>query len=379
MRIALQHVGHAAGARSGRPRRASRAPAGRARPATAPADAAPGPRRRSGRPSCAGSAMRTGPGTRPACAAHRAQRAALGVVDALAAHLDRAGRRSAAARAAPCRASSCPSPIRRRCRASRRAAAAASRRRTAWNAALAEPAARDREVDADVARRASRIGASAATGCTTRCGRLVDQLARVRVLRVREHLRGLADLDQPAALHHADAVGEAAHQVQVVRDEQQRHAHLAPAARRAARGSAPGSSRRARSSARRQISSLRLAGQRHRDHRALALAAGELVRVGVDAPLRVRDAGALRAARSRAPAPRSCAAPSCSSSTSPIWLPTVYSGFSAVIGSWKIIAIVGAADAAHLAFGLRRADPRRRSGSRRSSSPRRPAAAPTAR
>ncbi len=31
--------------------------------------------------------------------------------------------------------------------------------------------------------------------------------------------------------------------------------------------------------------------------------------------------------------------PSCSSSTSPIWLPTVYSGFSAVIGSWKIIAI----------------------------------------
>ena len=31
--------------------------------------------------------------------------------------------------------------------------------------------------------------------------------------------------------------------------------------------------------------------------------------------------------------------PRCSSSTSPIWLPTVYSGFSAVIGSWKIIAI----------------------------------------
>ncbi len=30
--------------------------------------------------------------------------------------------------------------------------------------------------------------------------------------------------------------------------------------------------------------------------------------------------------------------PSCSSSTSPTWLPTVYSGLSAVIGSWKIIA-----------------------------------------
>ena len=39
----------------------------------------------------------------------------------------------------------------------------------------------------------------------------------------------------------------------------------------------------------------------------------------------------------------SCAArpdrPSCSSSTSAIWLPTGYSGLSAVIGSWKIIAI----------------------------------------
>ncbi len=31
------------------------------------------------------------------------------------------------------------------------------------------------------------------------------------------------------------------------------------------------------------------------------------------------------------------ARPSCSSSTSPIWLPIVYSGFSAVIGSWKIM------------------------------------------
>jgi hypothetical protein len=41
-----------------------------------------------------------------------------------------------------------------------------------------------------------------------------------------------------------------------------------------------------------QISSLRLAGQRHGDHGALALAAGELVRVGVDALLGLGDAGA---------------------------------------------------------------------------------------
>ena len=37
------------------------------------------------------------------------------------------------------------------------------------------------------------------------------------------------------------------------------------------------------------ISSLRLVGERHRDHRALAHAAGELVRVVVDAPGRVGD------------------------------------------------------------------------------------------
>ena len=37
------------------------------------------------------------------------------------------------------------------------------------------------------------------------------------------------------------------------------------------------------------ISELRVAGERLRDHRALPLAAGELVRVGVDTPFRVRD------------------------------------------------------------------------------------------
>ena len=45
--------------------------------------------------------------------------------------------------------------------------------------------------------------------------------------------------------------------------------------------------------------------ERHRDHHALAHAAGELVRVGVDAPARVGDARPGRAARprGRAPAP----------------------------------------------------------------------------
>ena len=60
------------------------------------------------------------------------------------------------------------------------------------------------------------------------------------------------------------------------------------------------------------IRSLRPAGERHRDHRPLALAARELVRIRVDAPLRLRDAGAREQpiARSRAALrpSRSCSA-----------------------------------------------------------------------
>ena len=56
------------------------------------------------------------------------------------------------------------------------------------------------------------------------------------------------------------------------------------------------------------ISSLRPAGERHGDHRPLPLPARELVRVGVDPPLRLRECRSWRAARS--PAPRAWARPS---------------------------------------------------------------------
>ena len=71
------------------------------------------------------------------------------------------------------------------------------------------------------------------------------------------------------------------------------------------------------------------AGQRHGDHRALALAAGQLVRVGVDAPLGLGDAGArqqldgararrVRAQRLRAaPAPRRSGCPPCTAGSAP--------------------------------------------------------------
>ena len=81
----------------------------------------------------------------------------------------------------------------------------------------------------------------------------------------------------------------------------------------------------------------RIAGQRHRDHHALAHAAGELVRIFVDAPLGRGDAdapqqldGALARLRRRAAA--------MAQQHSMIWSPMVKLGLSDVIGSWKIIA-----------------------------------------
>ena len=66
---------------------------------------------------------------------------------------------------------------------------------------------------------------------------------------------------------------------------------------------------------------LRVAGQRHGDHHPLAHAAGELVRIGAEAALRVRDADQTAAARARARAAPRASSRWCSSSASPIWSP----------------------------------------------------------
>ena len=97
----------------------------------------------------------------------------------------------------------------------------------------------------------------------------------------------------------------------------------------------------------------RLAGERDRDHHALAHAAGELMRIVADAPRRRRGSGPRRAARSRARARLAPSARPWTVSASAIWSPTRITGFSAVIGSWKISAMRGAAHRAHLALGQR--------------------------
>jgi hypothetical protein len=87
--------------------------------------------------------------------------------------------------------------------------------------------------------------------------------------------------------------------------------------------------------------SLRLGRQRQGDHHALAHAAGELVRIVVDALGRRRDAGVLQQADGAVTG-------ACCLATRGRWVrmvstscrPTVYSGFSEVSGSWKMAPIL---------------------------------------
>ena len=108
-----------------------------------------------------------------------------------------------------------------------------------------------------------------------------------------ENRGGGADFDQPASLHDADPFRKAPDEIQIVSDQDHRHAELALQLRQ-------------------QLENLRLnrhierggrlvgdqqlgaACERHRDHRALALAARELVRIAVKAPLGLGDAGAAQ-------------------------------------------------------------------------------------
>ena len=122
-------------------------------------------------------------------------------------------------------------------------------------------------------------------------GPAVDELARIGMLRPLDHVRGAALLDHHALLHHRDAVGEAAHQVQVVRDEKERHSRLgAEVLEQLEDLQADGDIERSG----RLIGDqqFRIAGERHGDHGALALPARELVRIAARAALGIVDADA---------------------------------------------------------------------------------------
>ncbi|MNX98889.1 hypothetical protein D3C86_1313150 [compost metagenome] len=110
--------------------------------------------------------------------------------------------------------------------------------------------------------------------------------------RIGKHLGCLAGLHQHALLHYPHALRERTHQVQVMGDQHHRHAELGlEVAQQIQDLGADGHvERRGRLVGQQQLGP---AGQRHGDHRALALAARQLVREAVEPVGGVADAGAL--------------------------------------------------------------------------------------
>ncbi len=141
------------------------------------------------------------------------------------------------------------------------------------------------------------------------------------MLRRGKELRGLAGLDQHALLHDANALGKGTHQIQVMGDQHDCHAELGlEVAQQVENLRTDGDIERGGRFVRQQ--QLRAAGQRHSNHRALALPpeswCGKLSKRCAASLMPVRSSSAI--ARSRA-ARRS--SPSCSASVSTIWLPIV--------------------------------------------------------
>ena len=129
-----------------------------------------------------------------------------------------------------------------------------------------------------------------------------EQHLRVVVLRLREDARDRPLLDHLAGAHDVDAVGEAADDAEVVGDEDHRHAEpRLQALQKLQDLRLDGHVERGRRLVGDQ--DVGIVGERHGDHHALPLAAGKLVRIGVDAPLRAAGSAPAAGARSPARAP----------------------------------------------------------------------------
>ena len=129
-----------------------------------------------------------------------------------------------------------------------------------------------------------------------------EQRRGVGMLRRGEDLFDRPLLDDLAAVHDADRIGDAAHDAEIMGDEQQAHAEP-----RADIGEQRQDlrlhgdvERRGRLVRDQQIG---LVGERHRDHHALPLAAGQLVRIACQAASRDRECRPASRVRGSAPAP----------------------------------------------------------------------------
>ena len=119
--------------------------------------------------------------------------------------------------------------------------------------------------------------------------------------RPRQHLGLVAELDQAPLAQHGDAMRDLGHYAEIVRDEEHRHAVAAlqlddqpedlSLCRHVERsGRLVGDQQR------------RLECQRDRDAHALALPAGELVRIGLEQPLRIGQRHLAQQGRGASPA-----------------------------------------------------------------------------
>jgi hypothetical protein len=110
------------------------------------------------------------------------------------------------------------------------------------------------------------------------------------MLRPGEHVRDRALLDDMAVFHDGNAVGEAAHQIEVVRDED--HGHTVAPLQFTKQVQNLHAQRHVQRSGR-LIGQQQpgLAGQRHGNHGPLALPARQLVGKGLCPPFRLGNAG----------------------------------------------------------------------------------------
>ena len=145
-----------------------------------------------------------------------------------------------------------------------------------------------------------RAGRAAAARPASSLGTEPQQTDRVRHERLAEQRRRPVPSRRAAGVHHGDPVGVAGDDAEVVGDEHHGGAGDRPCAFwstsricawMVTSSAVVGSS---------AMISVRVVGDRDRDHRPLAHAAGELVRERLRAPLRRRDADERRAVRRRA-------------------------------------------------------------------------------
>ena len=145
-------------------------------------------------------------------------------------------------------------------------------------------------------------------------------------------------LDDLARVHHRDVVGAAGDDAEVVGDEHHRHEALALLRLQQVEDlGLHGHVERGRRLVGEE--QLRAAGERDRDHHALAHAARQLVRVLAHAALGLGDPDRREQRDARSRSAYSLVTSRWWRSDSVICLPIFITGFSEVIGSWNTIAI----------------------------------------